>query len=124
MKYYIAALLNADDTRHPVDRGGGISENAAYRVAVRLANAEHHDTCVVELDSGKETITQRIRFRNDIALGEVTDSQSHRFLLAPLPLAPDAIEFITKWLQQGRSVTVSPARMTDTPSVNIVAHSS
>ncbi len=125
MKYYIAALLNADDTRHPVDRGGGVSENAALRVAVRLANAEKHDACVVELgNDGQERIVQRVRFRNDVALGEVADSQSDRFMVSPWPLSETAIQFITMWFERGRSVTLSSARMTAEPSVNIVASKS
>lgn len=124
MRYYFAALLNDNGLRHPVDRGGGVSQNAALRVAIRLANAERHDACVVELDSAtqEETIVQTVRYREDMVThGPVTDSQSNRFMLAPLPLSPDAVEFITKWIQQGRSVTVSPARMTAEPSVNIIA---
>ena len=125
MKYYIAALLNDDGTRHPIDKGGGVSEDSALRVAIRLANLEKHDACVVELSSnGTERIVQTVRFREGefTTYGSAEDNKrSERFMLAALPLREEAIAFIAGWLDKGRSVTLSPARMTAEPSVNIVA---
>ena len=129
--YYIAYLQNDDGTPEiAIDFGGSVSESATARLAVRLANRERRNTCVVERNSttGAERVVQRIRFAGlavpdpDPVLRETLPKlkgDRHYLSLVPLPLDAAILEFMAEKLANGYSVNISPSRVGD-GLVNVV----
>lgn len=120
---YTAHLLHGDDGFSDIDFGASASESTVARLALRLSNAEKHDTCVVRRDTvrGDQQITQRIRWKG-LAVAERTaiDLDIHRRSLSRIPLS-EAMDTVELWAGQGYAVTVSPAAGSTT-LFNIIAH--
>lgn len=125
--YYFACLLNDDGTASTgIDFGGSANEQTAGRIAVRLANAEQHDACVVRRIGEQEEIVSRVSYHPGERTAEAEPSQvaptKERYYLSLVKIGePAAVDFMLEYLHKGFVITVSLSK-SSAPLVNMVAH--
>lgn len=100
--YYVTLL----DCPGAIDFGGSASESAAARIALRAANREQRDTCVVRSTDGE--IVQRIRWKGlAVVEQEAAPEEPDRKYLSHVGLL-EALDAARVWLDDGFTVTISP----------------